>query len=118
MFGDMKKAEVEVADGVGDLGDGIGDLFEVFEKEDMTPSLQPCRTSYRKYFSSNNQIFSPARRAAQRPHLLRVQQAVPGQSDHRHGEQVPSQVLRLHLLPGTLQVNIKKRDCCVAQFVC
>ena len=46
MFGDMKKAEVEVADGVGDLGGGIGDLFEVFEKEDMTPSLQPCRTSY------------------------------------------------------------------------
>ena len=105
MFGDMKKAEVEVADGVGDLGDGIGDLFEVFEKEDMTPSLQPCRASCRKYFSSNNQIFSLARRAAQRPHLLRVQQAVPGQSDHRHGEQVPSQVLCLHLLPGTLQVT-------------
>ena len=60
MFGDMKKVEVEVADGVADLGDGIGDLFEVFEKEDMTPSLQPCRTSCRKYFSQNykTNIFS------------------------------------------------------------
>jgi hypothetical protein len=28
--------EVEVADGVGDLGAGIGEPFEMFEKEDMS----------------------------------------------------------------------------------
>ena len=28
--------EVEVADGVGDLGEGIGEPFEMFEKEDMS----------------------------------------------------------------------------------
>ena len=29
-------SEVEVADGVGDLGAGIGEPFEMFEKEDMS----------------------------------------------------------------------------------
>ena len=29
-------SEVEVADGVGDLGEGIGEPFEMFEKEDMS----------------------------------------------------------------------------------
>lgn len=28
--------EVEVADGIGDLGAGIGEPFEMFEKEDMS----------------------------------------------------------------------------------
>ena len=36
MFGKMKNGEVEVADGVGDLGEGIGEPFEMFEKEDMS----------------------------------------------------------------------------------
>jgi len=35
-FGNMKSREVEVADGVGDLGAGIGEPFEMFEKEDMS----------------------------------------------------------------------------------
>ena len=29
-------SEVEVGDGVGDLGAGIGEPFEMFEKEDMS----------------------------------------------------------------------------------
>ena len=29
-------SEVEVADGVGDLGAGVGEPFEMFEKEDMS----------------------------------------------------------------------------------
>ena len=36
MFTNMKNGEVEVADGVGDLGAGIGEPFEMFEKEDMS----------------------------------------------------------------------------------
>ena len=36
MFNKMKNGEVEVADGVGDLGAGIGEPFEIFEKEDMS----------------------------------------------------------------------------------
>ena len=36
MFNKMKNGEVEVADGVGDLGAGIGEPFEMFEKEDMS----------------------------------------------------------------------------------
>ena len=28
--------DVEVADGIGDLGSGIGEPFEMFEKEDMS----------------------------------------------------------------------------------
>jgi len=36
MFNNMKNREVEVADGVGDLGEGIGEPFEMFEKEDMS----------------------------------------------------------------------------------
>lgn len=35
-FGNMERREVEVADGVGDLGAGIGEPFEMFEKEDMS----------------------------------------------------------------------------------
>merc|ERR1719167_1849816 len=35
-FNKMRKGEVEVADGVGDLGAGIGEPFEMFEKEDMS----------------------------------------------------------------------------------
>merc|ERR1712013_547592 len=35
-FGKMKNREVEVADGIGDLGAGIGEPFEMFEKEDMS----------------------------------------------------------------------------------
>jgi uncharacterized CHY-type Zn-finger protein len=35
-FGKMERREVEVADGVGDLGAGIGEPFEMFEKEDMS----------------------------------------------------------------------------------
>ncbi len=33
MFNKMKNGEVEVAGGVGDLGAGIGEPFEMFEKE-------------------------------------------------------------------------------------
>ena len=36
MFTNMKNGEVEVAEGVGDLGAGIGEPFEMFEKEDMS----------------------------------------------------------------------------------
>ena len=36
MFNKMKNGEVEVAEGVGDLGAGIGEPFEMFEKEDMS----------------------------------------------------------------------------------
>merc|ERR1711936_1042724 len=36
MFSNMQSREVEVADGVGDLGAGIGEPFELFEKEDMS----------------------------------------------------------------------------------
>ena len=36
MFNNMKNGEVEVAEGVGDLGAGIGEPFEMFEKEDMS----------------------------------------------------------------------------------
>ena len=36
MFNNMKKGEVEVAEGVGDLGSGIGEPFQMFEKEDMS----------------------------------------------------------------------------------
>ena len=36
MFNTMKNGEVEVAEGVGDLGAGIGEPFEMFEKEDMS----------------------------------------------------------------------------------
>lgn len=35
-FNKMRRGEVEVADGVGDLGAGIGEPFEMFEKEDMS----------------------------------------------------------------------------------
>merc|ERR1712183_551913 len=36
LFSKMPSGEVEVADGVGDLGAGIGEPFEMFEKEDMS----------------------------------------------------------------------------------
>jgi len=36
LFSKMPKGEVEVGDGVGDLGAGIGEPFEMFEKEDMS----------------------------------------------------------------------------------
>merc|ERR1712110_592839 len=36
MFNKMKNGEVEVAEGVGDPGAGIGEPFEMFEKEDMS----------------------------------------------------------------------------------
>merc|ERR1719312_926839 len=32
----MKNRSLDVADGVGDLGAGIGEPFEMFEKEDMS----------------------------------------------------------------------------------
>jgi len=35
-FGNMKRRNVEVADGIGVLGSGIGEPFEMFEKEDMS----------------------------------------------------------------------------------
>jgi len=35
-FNSMNNRDVEVADGIGDLGAGIGEPFEMFEKEDMS----------------------------------------------------------------------------------
>jgi len=54
MFTDLPRREVEVGDGIGDLGAGIGEPFEMFEKEDMSDMFRRAAFEKMNLFDDDN----------------------------------------------------------------